>query len=207
MSFARANSGRVDPRSPAQPAHPAKPSVLLRRGKRSFLIALPSSYADALAEARRLFSKLDSEQICLQREMVGLGWVTLTESGWETNAARMQDCEVDPVILLVEVEAKSDAETEAEEEKPLKRVKQEEDAQPATRPTKRTRAEEPPWTLELSLEDNTEWPAAPPVMLSIRSYGCSVRLFPLLASNPLTPAACCRNQSYASGHASPRPLR
>ncbi|BGP04042.1 hypothetical protein RTBOTA2_006865 [Rhodotorula toruloides] len=153
------------------PAQPAKPSLLLRRGKRSFLIALPSSYADALAETRRLFPKLDAERICLRREVDGLGWVGLTESGWETDAARMQDCKGGPIILEVGVEADSDAESEVEEGKPLKRIKQEEDAEPAARPAKRTRAEEPAWTLELSLDDDDTLPPSPTVILTIRTYG------------------------------------
>ncbi|BGP35938.1 hypothetical protein JCM10296v2_007790 [Rhodotorula toruloides] len=83
----------------------------------------------------------------------------------------MQDGKSGPIILQVGVEADSDAESESEEEKPLKRIKQEADAEPAARPAKRTRAEEPTWTLELSLDDDDTLRPSPTVMLRVRTYG------------------------------------
>ncbi|KAJ8291292.1 hypothetical protein OF846_005334 [Rhodotorula toruloides] len=92
-----------------------KPSLILQRGKRSFLIALPDTFADAIDETRRLFPRLDPDALLLEREVAGFGWVRLTDSGWESEAAALaQNGDGDkPVVLRVEVDVGSGTDEEA----------------------------------------------------------------------------------------------
>ncbi|BGP04043.1 hypothetical protein RTBOTA2_006864 [Rhodotorula toruloides] len=86
-----------------------KPSLILQRGKRSFLIALPNSFAHAMAETRRLFPKLAPDTLVLEREVAGFGWVRLTVSGWESESAALSTQGGDgPAVVRVEVDSWSD---------------------------------------------------------------------------------------------------
>lgn len=102
------------PRRNASTSSP-KPSLILQRGKRSFLIALPDTFADAIDETRRLFPRLDPDALLLEREVAGFGWVRLTDSGWESEAAALaQNGDGDkPVVLRVEVDVGSGTDEEA----------------------------------------------------------------------------------------------
>ncbi|BGP20838.1 hypothetical protein JCM10213_008126 [Rhodosporidiobolus nylandii] len=62
-------------------------SLVLQHGARSFLIAFRASYSAALDEALELFPKLDPDCVFLERELTKVGWVRLTESGWDKPAA------------------------------------------------------------------------------------------------------------------------
>jgi hypothetical protein len=102
---------------------PSFASLVLRRNSKSFLIALPPSFDTAVDEAHKLFPKLDPDLVFLEREMSVVGWVRLTESGWELGTKASKEGE--PVVLRVGEEEPSSEECDSEEdEKPAeKRVK------------------------------------------------------------------------------------